>query len=486
MSISFFSPIHAGTNYNPKESCAFLRGSIHLFNFGQKAYRIQSFDDRSIKAFEVQGEEPSWIGITLRVMAIATVIIPLIMLMGALIYRSLNSFQAVLDTSSRTYRVNAAFQEGQGLLQSINALRRTHLPGWQEKAVKLIRATKKDNLDEEFERLRGAEAVTRLEAPKIESAVNSVILNNYANASKIRKQAKALLGQAHEIKKIYEKTHHVLLHSQSLKWSVVPILIKKLLKLSKPDLNVHNFKFLRTEGSVISDSYWDLISPWKIMQAVSNFLGFTSQSEPPKTAREYITQTRSINDSDMKTRETLLSVDAYFYNAQKYESSLFFLMNNNNILGHDGTTALKNVVKSILGHFKKEASEETLSRLAERVIKCVDFTDNMVTTGNLYVIAVPKEKSTDVQYRAHPFGPACTCHRRGNHTEILEKLQNGILDRSTQCIYQNVPIPQYRLFTPTLKPENGSKIFRMRALTSPQSQSIKTAIANVAQDLLTV
>ena len=197
-----------------------------------------------------------------------------------------------------------------------------------------------------------------------------------------------------------------------------------------------------------------------------------------------MTQTRVINDEDMKTRETLLSVDGYSYNAQTYESSLYFLMNNNNILGHTGTTALKNVVKSILGRFNDKVIESELSKLAERVIKCVDFTNNMITTGNLYLIAIPKEKTNDVQYRAHPYGPACTCHRGQDHSEILEKLQNGTLDPSTKCNFSDVPIPQFRLYTPILTPESGCKIFRLNALNRPQTKSIKTAIKQIAQDLL--
>lgn len=95
MPISFFSPIHTGSNQSPKERCRFLRGSVQLFNFGQKAYQIHHFDSRSLKAIEIPGKKPGWVGVALRVIAIATVVIPLIMLLATLVYRALNHFQVL-------------------------------------------------------------------------------------------------------------------------------------------------------------------------------------------------------------------------------------------------------------------------------------------------------------------------------------------------------------------------------------------------------
>ena len=230
MSVSFFSPIYKGSKKHSIERCAFLRSSIHLFNFGQQAYHIHHFDNQSIHVkSEKKGIKPSWIGVTLRVIVIATVIIPLIALLGAIVYRSLNRFQ-VMQNGQTIPIVNPAFLEGQELLSKINELKRVHEP--QEKAIKLIRQSKKNSPEDEFERLSGAQAMTSSEMKKIKSALCNVILhNNVAYAQQIRKQAKLLLAQAHEIKKIYERTHHVFIHGQSLKWSVVPLLIKQLIKI---------------------------------------------------------------------------------------------------------------------------------------------------------------------------------------------------------------------------------------------------------------
>lgn len=94
MSISFFSPIHSDS-YNPQEKCSFLRGAVRLFDFGQKAYLIRHYDGVEVNLIEVEGIKPTWLGITLRIIAMATLIIPLMALLGTCIYRALNTFQVV-------------------------------------------------------------------------------------------------------------------------------------------------------------------------------------------------------------------------------------------------------------------------------------------------------------------------------------------------------------------------------------------------------
>lgn len=93
MSISFFSPIYVANDSHPLEKCGFLRGTTQFFDFGQRAYTILPNQNGIIELSGIDGDQPSWIGIALRVAALLTVIIPLIMCLGVLIYRSLNQFQ---------------------------------------------------------------------------------------------------------------------------------------------------------------------------------------------------------------------------------------------------------------------------------------------------------------------------------------------------------------------------------------------------------
>lgn len=94
MSISFFSPIYPDFNPHPLEKCHFLQKTTHFFDFGQKGYTIQRYDNNArIEIIELNTAPPTWIGIALRIIACLTLIIPMLMLIGALIYRGINNFQ---------------------------------------------------------------------------------------------------------------------------------------------------------------------------------------------------------------------------------------------------------------------------------------------------------------------------------------------------------------------------------------------------------
>ena len=90
MSIPYFSPIYSERTTSAA-GCFHL--STHFFNFGQKAHIIRYYDDFTTYVGEKLGSKPSWIGITIRVIMIATVIIPLIMLFALCIYRVSHRFR---------------------------------------------------------------------------------------------------------------------------------------------------------------------------------------------------------------------------------------------------------------------------------------------------------------------------------------------------------------------------------------------------------
>lgn len=93
MTITFFAPIYSDQPH-PLERFGFLRSTTHFFDFGQNGYLIRYYDHNGkLEVLEKEGERPSWISILLRVVAIATVIMPLVMLIGAWIYRALNTFE---------------------------------------------------------------------------------------------------------------------------------------------------------------------------------------------------------------------------------------------------------------------------------------------------------------------------------------------------------------------------------------------------------
>lgn len=101
MSISFISPIHANFLPHPIEKCGFLRFTTQFFDFGQKSYVIRPYDNNSKIELNVrENAKPSWLATTLRILALCTIIIPLIMCLGACIYRAMNNFH-MYDASQK-------------------------------------------------------------------------------------------------------------------------------------------------------------------------------------------------------------------------------------------------------------------------------------------------------------------------------------------------------------------------------------------------
>lgn len=97
MTSSIFNPIYS-LSCHPNEKFAFLRSSNAIFNFGQKAYEIKPYAGNSkLELAEIKGSSPSLLGIIVRIVSYMTIIIPLIMLIGTLIYNAVNKFQMGTD-----------------------------------------------------------------------------------------------------------------------------------------------------------------------------------------------------------------------------------------------------------------------------------------------------------------------------------------------------------------------------------------------------
>lgn len=91
---SLLTPIYSAGPPHPLERWSFLRGATHFFHFGGKAYEIAALS--GTLSLKESANKPSWVGVALRVAALFTLILPLLMLIAALIYRSTNSFDAYI------------------------------------------------------------------------------------------------------------------------------------------------------------------------------------------------------------------------------------------------------------------------------------------------------------------------------------------------------------------------------------------------------
>lgn len=105
MSLNLISPIYHGMTNYPTERCGFLRGATHFFNFGQKAYQVEYLDENSNALLMESGQhKPTWIGIALRVVALFSLIVPLLMFIATAIYRSLNHFKLISEAYLESLR----------------------------------------------------------------------------------------------------------------------------------------------------------------------------------------------------------------------------------------------------------------------------------------------------------------------------------------------------------------------------------------------
>lgn len=84
------TPVYPGLTQNERWSS--LRFTTTFFHFNQKAYRISFFDGNSLY-LQKSDKKPGWFEISLRVVLIFTVIVPMLMLIGSLIYHAANHFE---------------------------------------------------------------------------------------------------------------------------------------------------------------------------------------------------------------------------------------------------------------------------------------------------------------------------------------------------------------------------------------------------------
>lgn len=327
------------------------------------------------------------------------------------------------------------------LYTKIEGLKLSKEEGWQEKAAKLIHKSRLDVPDLELKRLRSFHILDLNSESEIDKAIKG--LGHYQEAK--RNELKIMVARAMEIQKIYSETHHVFIHAQSTSWLLFPDLVKEFMKANHPEQDVHQFKFLRMPN---------LTRPYDIQRYTNKW---------------------SVFDHETQAREDLISADAYFYNNRSYESALDFMSRNRNILGGPSISCLREVIR----FFHPELSLEEADSYAKDLIEHQKKVTSKV--GNLFVICIPKEKSEQIQYRAHPFGTPCHCDSKMSSIEILESLQKGSLNTSIEC--EEGASPQYRIFTPALKKEDGVKVYLLTNDRISRKKS-KEKVRNVVKQVL--
>lgn len=352
---------------------------------------------------------------------------------------SLDSVRFDLDLSVEKERLSLVREKLDGIAR--------HKPlGWQEQSAKLLRKIWNASPEEELSRLRDWGVIDESTETRLDRLVSSYVMTSSSLSLK-QISAKVMVGRALEIQRIYGDTHRVFLHAQSSKWLVIPDLIKECMKVYYPEKDLHQFKCLR----------------------------IPKNTAPEEGISKY--KTSSTCDQDLKTRDEIISADGYFYNSSQAESSFYFVWNNSNIM-----SAFSPVALSLIQKFCPSLSDSKRREFAEKFVRQVG--DDSSELGNLFVFCIPKEESEKIQYRAHPFGVVCDCHQSQDSDAILDQLQKGSLNQEIACKGYHSE-PQFRLFTPELRKENGVKIYLIPS-NPAYRKTLKGRVRALVQELVTV
>ncbi|MBA3957055.1 MAG: hypothetical protein H0X51_01480 [Parachlamydiaceae bacterium] len=376
--------------------------------------------------------------------------------------------------------------------KQIKLLKRDKPAGWEDKAISLIRKSRYASNEHELQRLRTIGILT----PKREAAIdrsteNLSLLATTTSAQSKKAQFKVLKAQALEISDILGQSYDILLSAQATRWAVISHLVTECIRTFEPERKIKHFKFLRSPSEKVELGLVADVLSW-----IQSW--FRTPRQPPKNVKEYLAQCgNKVNDEDMKTRTELMSADAYYNNSSPWESNTFFGVNNSNVLKNDNL--IRELAVKVFTHFCPTISERQIEVFASEIQDASNkYTQQQAARcGNLFVICVPKEKSPDILYRAHPYGPPCDCH--GTHeaeakgkadaqglvdrrilTQLQQHTDTVALPQELQCkTMSNAPPPQYRLYTPMLTPEQGVKSFMLTPVPKQERQAFKASISNI-------
>lgn len=428
--------------------------------------------------FHIQ-EESSSRFITLKIVPFAILIfatrhfkvnpaVLLLPLAGKVIYKLSYAMPFVRTVeASIQKRKEEAKQKVADLKQSFEAIKGK--PNYEDEAIQLIRRNYQDDCALEIERLKMLGVLNAENEQVIDKTIASIPLYTYILVDKRKIHLKVLLAQALEIKTLFSKTYHIFTHGQSTSWLIVSLFVKKMLQkriftdLDNPQnaalaLSLKHFKYLRNFSEQTS------LEPTPgLPQHVLEFL-----NQFPTFAPHF--------DHDPSVRNHLISVDAHMYNVRLAESALYFLASNVNVYQYSNHNIVKSTIAKIISSFKSTLSPEVIEKYAKELVEAVPKTP--MPCGNLFVICVPKELSESIQYRSHPFGIPCNCDTSVEKANILEDLQQNKMPKSF-CTQQ----PQYRLYTPLLRPEYGVRIFRLIPMPRDQKNALKVQVSAIVDRL---
>lgn len=299
-----------------------------------------------------------------------------------------------------------------------------------------------DNLNQEIQRLEksGVAALAR----------QHLGYSSWACFTSARKQAIVVVGRALERKKIYQDTHYVFTHGQSLYVSVLNDFMKELSRAFTP-LKYHaQAPYFRVP---------------ELVPQSDNVNAFFKKYDP-----------HTLIDDNINSE--LLSVDGVLENNDVSESALHFFKWNSNI-----SEAVARHAFYISQHYL--GADPAIYRMISGKINAIaSYKNQEASVGALYTICVPKKvvenPKKNFVYRSHAYGRKCTCHPDNKFTDVLNDHQKN---KFQKCGWIDRCYPQYRMVTSAMSRDTTVRSFRFTAIAKPKQKEYRLKIRHLVQEL---
>lgn len=327
-------------------------------------------------------------------------------------------------------RKSDQLSQSEAIFDSINR----HLDQMEESLKE--KKTHKLEVIEEIKKLRKADKEEELKRLQADARIEKSLKRIEKSCRRLTTEHKIAIGHTLELQNCLKDEYFIINHGQNLDLMMIN-LVSRILKKHYEAQNYDHFQVLRHDAHL---QHIDLDK--------QDVAWFQSQIGLMKT--------------DHYFRRELICGDIFLESTARWESAIDFFSGRCNIA--KGPGFMKNVLEQIVAYYFP--NRETQKMLVQHLLSIAPA--GIRSVGNLYSIAIPKEKFHEMCYLAKPFGYALDSEEYPE--KVLEALQSGI-------ILENVKsLPQVRVLSHKLTPENGVYIEASSTLSDDEIQKIEENI----------
>jgi len=356
------------------------------------------------------------------------------------------------DISDLNFRKVTISNKKTNRMQSINSISDTinkHLSQIEEsqkekqvhklEQIEEIVKKRKTNIDEELTRL--------LKNERIKKSLESIVKHR----GWIGPEEKVAIAHTIEIREVLKEEYYVINHGQNLDLMIINIFSRAL----KRHFDANKYDHLRILRHDIYLQQKHNVN-WFKEQIVHHFR------------------------NDHHFRKELISGDIFLESVREGESALDFFLGRQNIaVKEKGSGFMTEILSDIVSHYFP--NKDTRKKLSDKLLT---ISHNCSGRGNLYSIAIPKNKFFDICYLSIAYGiPVKDGKYKHKH---LEGMQDGQCPGENKMPYERWKdweevAPQVRILTHKLTPENGVYIFRSSTATDEVLKKVEEDVELLIQ-----